>query len=166
MVEEKKHEDEKKRGTFTLNQRLTLIISFFGLLISIGGFYYVYKGLQSNDRAVSTNTYLQTYGWTLEIDKILTESPRIRPYLLDYNTAKLQLSADDSIKADAIADYMLDNFDAVLRNKSYFEIDSSAGRVWKETVAQYFKNSPLLCKAFSMDSLSYSQELRDAFHKK
>jgi len=155
MNEETKN-PEKERTPFSQ-------FEVWSTVISIVGFVSVLIGLYLNERAVRTDTYLKTYGWTLEIDKVLVENAALRPYFTDNKPLN---SATDSSKVEAIADYMLDIFDAVLNNKSYFETHAAAEEQWKKAVGDYFKKSPVLCQRFQSNLGMYSSALEEVYKSK
>lgn len=122
------------------------IISIFSLAISAGGFWYVYKGLKASDASYATNTYLQTYGWTYQIDKTFINHPKLRRYF--YDNKNIKKTDPDYAIAAATAELILDNLDAVLNNKSYFKENMAAKDSWEENTKDYFNRSPIICSIF------------------
>ena len=157
-MENKDKEQHRKKSYFWLSFNEVLTAG-----ISIAGIIFVVITLKSNEHAISTGTYLQTYGWTLEIDKILIENPKLRHYFTDGDSLKIQDDSSAYIKVEAMADYMLDNFDAVLNNTSYFERHDAAGKAWKKSVSNYFSKSPILCQRFLIDPEVYNPALKEAY---
>lgn len=153
----------------SLNQRITLTISLVSLIISAGGFWLVYKQLKSNDEAVSMSTYLQTYGWTVDIDKAFIDDPKLKTYLYG-DTATLNKTdtgfKKERAKVDAIADWMLDDYDAVLNNESYFKIVPDDGKLWMCTVSRGFHLSSILRAEFQKDSALFSPMLMEAYKQR
>jgi len=157
-MENKDKEQHRKKSYFWLSFNELLTAG-----ISIAGIIFIVITLRSNEHAVSTGTYLKTYGWTLEIDKILIENPKLRHYFTDGDSLKIPADSDAHIKVEAMADYMLDNFDAVLNNTSYFERNDAAGNAWKKSVSSYFRTSPILCQRFLIDPEAYNPALKEAY---
>jgi hypothetical protein len=139
----------------SFNQVLTLIIS-------LAGFIVIIITLISNGHDVSTSTYLQTYGWTMEIDKIFIEKPNLKPYFMGGDSLKNKADTNCA-KVEAVAEYMLDGFDAVLNNTSYFKIDPETGKDWEKTVSDYFRRSPDLRERFENERDLFGKHLNNVY---
>lgn len=144
-----------------LKDRWNIGVAIAGVVVAIAGFVVVYFTLKSNDNTASINTYLQTYGWATNIDKQLFEHPEMDTYLKD--TTYLKEAPAISVKTKQFAEYMLDNYDAVLNNQTYFEIDTATGRAWMRTVVKEFRDYPVLQKVYKQDSSLFGHELKTAY---
>lgn len=156
---------KQKWEALSFSQHLTFIISGLGLFFTIAGFALVILSLRSSEKVASTSTYLQTYAWTLETDKAFIDNPKLKEYL--YADPK-KLKDDTGYisnrpKLEAIAEYMLDSYDAVLNNKSYFNIDSETGIQWMKTVEDDFSKSAILSETFAPKAKLYGAQLNSAF---
>ena len=69
-------------------------------------------------------------------------------------------------RVEAIADYMLDVYDAMLNNKTYFDIDKPTGEQWQKTISGYFRQSPVLCQRYLHNLALYGPALEEAYKYK
>src|ERR1700749_517433 len=139
-------------------------ISILSLLVSLAGFIWVVKTLQSSDDTASTDTYLKTYEWTLDIDKAFIEKPQLKRYL-DGDTTSSDGNNYNKQVTEAFAEYMLDSYDAVLNNTSYFKSHKDVQDQWLTTVASTFSKYCVMRKVYVKDSLLYGYQLKAAYHK-
>ncbi|MFC0515176.1 hypothetical protein ACFFGT_13235 [Mucilaginibacter angelicae] len=155
----------QKWQTFTFSERFTAITSVGGIVVSIVGLTLVIISLKSSEKIASTSTYLQTYAWTIDVDKAFIEHPEAKGYLYE-DIAKLKSNSkykQDKAQLDVILELMLDSYDAILNNTSYFKIYPDQYQIWMKTVKDNFKRSAVLRMKFEMDSDEYSSLLDQAY---
>jgi hypothetical protein len=148
---------KKKWWSLSLFELLTTIISVLG-------FAAVIWTIESGKKALTTNSYLQVYGWTYDIDKIFIEKPQLRHYF--YEGDSILPNDSNYQQVEAIAEFMLDNFDAVLNNEDYFKKDLEAKKAWVNYIRCSFHSSPILRTEFKNNLSSYRKELEDVYEYK
>lgn len=91
----------------------------------------------------------------------MLDSPGLKSCLMYGKTTKP--ATGDTAKAIALAEWMLDSYDAVLNNDNYFKRDSLTGQQWMKTVAKKFHDYPTLRVVFERDSDLYGYRLKKVY---
>lgn len=162
-----------KPTPITLYQKLSLIISFLGIisLFFIGAQTYLI--FEQNAKMAEQNTKMTKNMQasmhstitiqTLEMDKIFLANPEIRPYFYDgWEVPDEKKNARIFNKIMIIAEYQLDYFDLVMTQQDYLPVDQDTEEDrnnWTEYFKDSFAESPALCKRLNANPEWYMPRL-------
>lgn len=146
-----------------LYNTLSLILGSCALCVSTLGFTVVIASLiflsrQTHEAAKSNESgaYSNIANHMFEIDQVFINHPNLRPYF--YEGAEIKPEASDYQQVLAVAETILDFFDAILVQKPYLK-KLWQGNWWDTYIEDGFRNSPVLCRRIDSGKNWYSDEL-------
>lgn len=153
---------ETERRLFSYIRQITFFEMMY-LLVSIAGFFLIWRTLDATKKSIHYSVYLQMTNWTRDLDRDFIEHPE----LVRYFTRGDSIAPSDTnyIRAHEMAQQYLDDFDAILANKSYFDIDNTddSKEPWINWINDCFSHSPILCQKFEETERWYTPELKKTY---
>jgi putative addiction module component (TIGR02574 family) len=143
-------------------ETLSLLLSALSLIISAVGFSFVWLQLDSANKSLKTGIYANMSNWTFDQDKTFLEHPDLRPYFFDGKD--MDPGDPRYLKAESIAELLLDNFDSELEFGPYFP-GGAPHQSWTNFMHDSFDNSPILVRTIEKDWRQYEHGPIGRFYK-
>ena len=155
-----------KLAKLTVYETLSLLISLLGSVSLLFIYYQVTQtsaSLEASAKADIKDAYANIGTFTLEVDKIFIEYPKLRPYFYDGKDI-----TDNDTNYHAVmgmAEMQLDFFDATLTQLLMKPEEDAAEmeaeeRLWAKYFSKSFATSRVLCKRYADDEDWYRENLK------
>lgn len=128
-----------------------------GLLITCGGFIFVYLQIRQIERSIRSDTYSKIFAQAFEVAKILAERSALRPYF--YDNVDPQLRSSDISEVNAIAEIVADLLEHITYQRNNLPPESWVK--WVNFIQSMYRTSPVLRSHLERNSSWYIQEFLD-----
>jgi hypothetical protein len=143
-------------------EKLYLIFSALSLIISAVGFSFMWLQLESANKSLKTAIYANMSNWTFELDKTFLQHPELRPYF--YAGKDMDPGDPLYLKAESVAELLLDNFDSMLEFRPYFP-GGAPHEGWINWMHDSFESSPVLVRTIEKEWRQYEHGPVGSFYK-
>lgn len=112
----------------SLGQWAGAIVAIFGLLITLGGFFFVWLQIRDQKRSLETQTSWTMYETSLVVLNTFVANPELRPFF--YGNSPLPESGDKREKVLAAAEIISDHLENIVSSGESGAIDEETYYVW------------------------------------
>ncbi|HEY0727315.1 MAG TPA: hypothetical protein VGD38_04540 [Pyrinomonadaceae bacterium] len=155
-----------KLAKLSVYETLSLLISLLGSLSLVFIYYQVVQtstSLEASSKAAIGDAYANIGTFTLDLDKVFIEKPKLRPYF--YQGWDISEDHEDYHAVMGIAEMQLDFFDATLTQLEIRprenDLEMAAEeKLWEKYFSKSFAKSRVLCKRYADDEDWYRENLK------